>query len=112
MAVPVPASVHVGDVGTMFKAKIQDNGEPFDPSGASVKQLIFLDALGTAYVRNATVVAESPDWYLTYTTVAGDIVDGMHATPGTYSWQGYIQTVSGQKWHTNIGTYVVGRNLN
>jgi hypothetical protein len=106
------ANVHVGDVGTLYKAKIQDVGVPFNPTAATVKKLVFKTPAGVLE-RNATVTTDGTDWYLEYqlqAAVPGDLT--FHQKKGGYSWQGYVEFPDGQRYHTNIETYTVDRNLN
>jgi len=105
----VTSDVHVGDVGTRYHVKIQDAGVAFDPTSATVKTLIFKTPAGVLE-REATVVHVGSDWYLDYTTLDG-IDDDFHARKGTYRLQGYVEFADGQRYSTNIETYVVERNL-
>jgi hypothetical protein len=109
-----PADVHVGDVSTLFKGKVLNDGAIFNPATASVKKLIFKTPNSTVIERDATVTGPDGDgyYYLEYTTVAADITDGLNANPGVHYWQGYVEFADGSKYHTNIETYSVGRNLN
>lgn len=101
--------VHVGDIGTKYKAKILDAGVAFDPTTATIKKLIFKTPLGVIE-KTATVTTDGTNWYLEYTVQAADTT--FHLNKGTYSWQGYVEFASGEKYHTNIETYVVEKNLN
>src|SRR6476661_9991439 len=102
--------VHVGDVGTTYKARIVDDGTPFDPTTATVKKLIFKTPDGVV-TRDAIVTSAAVDgvdqWYLLYIVIAADITDGLHKTPGTYSWQGYLEFGTGEKYHTSVEQYFV-----
>lgn len=101
--------VHVGDIGTHYKAKTQDAGAPFDVSTATTKQLLFWTPSG-ALTRTATVTTDGTDWFLNYTLVSGTD-DTFHEEAGVYSWQGYVVFADGQKYHTNVERYVVERNI-
>jgi len=106
------ADVHVGDIGTLYKAKVQDLGTPIDISTATVKKLIFKAPAGVVE-KVATVIHPDADWYLTYTAVAADSnAGGIHSKKGTVSWQGYVEFASGDRYHTNIETYEIEKNLN
>lgn len=115
MATPAPSAVHVGDVGSTYKAKIQDNDSPFNPSSAIVTRVTFKTGDGTIITRDqtsgVTVTTDSTDWYLEYEVTAADLAAGLHATSGAYSIQGFVQFVDGSKWYTNVEKYVVVRNI-
>lgn len=114
MAAPIPASIHVGDIGTLFKGKIQDNGVPFNPNSATVKKLIFKLASGVAIERSSpdvTVTTDGTDWYLEYTTTAADIAAGINATAGQWQWQGFVEFILGNRYWTNVRSYTVSANL-
>lgn len=106
----ITGEVHVGDVGTTYRAKIQDAGEAFDPSAAISKVLVFRTAGGTLRTRDATVVHEAPDWWLVYTTNLADDSE-FHDTAGLYKWQGFVTFPDGQRYHTTIDTFTVAGNL-
>jgi len=100
------ANVHVGDVGTLFKGKIQDIGVPFDPTLATVKIIVWKTPSGPVE-KNASVTTDGVDWYLEYLTTD----PAFHAKKGKYSWQGHIEFAGGQKYSTNIEEYTVEKNL-
>lgn len=102
--------VHVGDNWQTYKAKIEDAGVPFDPTTATTKTLIWATPSGVL-TRAATVTTDGTNWYLVYTLVPG-VDDAFHALPGIYQWQGFVQFADGSKGKTNVGRYVVERNLN
>ena len=105
----VTANVHVGDIGTKYKAKIQDNGAAFDPSLATKLQLIFNTPAGILE-RTASIESSGGQWFLTYTVGPADGV-AFHGERGTYSLQGYLEFAGGEKFSTNIETYTVDKNL-
>jgi hypothetical protein len=101
--------VHVGDIGTLFHLKIQDDGAPFDPTTATSTLLVCKTPLGLVE-RECEVVHVGAQWYLDYETVPVTDVT-FHARKGTYSVQGFIEFANGKKYSTNIETYVVEKNL-
>lgn len=101
--------VHVGDVGTTYKAVIQDAGAAFNPSTATSKNLIFRTPDGVL-VREASVAFEDPNWVMTYTLVSSTDAD-FHAKAGVYRWQGLVMFAGGQRYHTNVESYRVDANL-
>lgn len=107
--------VHVGDVGTLYKAKIQDGGVPFPDMAAATVGLITWKTPSGLMERDfgdgVTVTTDTVDYYLEYIMIESDIADGLHALKGNYSWQGYVEFPGGQKYHTNIETFTVEKNL-
>lgn len=103
-------SVQVGDVGTTYKAHLLNAGAEFDPSSADTLQLIFKTPKLTL-TRSATVLLEDSQFFLTYTVVAADVAAGLHAVTGTYLWQAYLHFPDGTRYHTNVESYVVKKNI-
>ncbi len=107
--------VHVGDVGTEFVGEVQDRGVAFNPTGATKAQLVFKTPAGVVLTRDGTVTTTgagaSQKWFLSYTVVQADLDAGLHATRGTYYWQGYFEFSGGEKFHTAINSYLVDANL-
>lgn len=109
------ADVHVGDIGTLYKAEIRDVGEAFDISGASAVYLLFKTPDGVIE-RAGTVTTDgsgaSQKWYIEYIVIEADIDDGLHAKAGkNYQWQGRIEFPTGSVFHTKVNSYVVEPNL-
>lgn len=77
--------VHVGDVGTTWRVKCVDEGGPFDPSGAVVREIIFQMPQGVV-VKPADAVQDGADWYLVYVAEAG-----FHSTAGKIKLQGHVK---------------------
>lgn len=102
--------VHVGDIGTTYKARVFDNCLPYDPTEATIKRLIFQLPGGVVLVKDATVEAEgSPadSWLLTYQVGEGDGEDGsppseFHAAPGFVKIQVYLEWADGSKYSSNV----------
>lgn len=107
--------VHVGDVGTLYKARIIDAGEDFNIASADVHKLIF-DTPDGVVERTATITTTgsgtNQKWFLTYTVLTGDIADGLHQSAGAYNWQGYVHFPDDQEYHTNVERFIVKSNLN
>jgi hypothetical protein len=95
------ASVHYGDVGTVFQLVLTRDGAVFDISTASVKQLKFRFNDNQLKVKTASFTTNGTDGKLQYTTIAGDL-DCL----GSLSIQAYVE-VSGGKWSSDaVGTEV------
>src|SRR5690348_12215415 len=68
-------AIHVGDIGTLYRARVLDAGDDFDPTIATLAELIFALPNGHTLRKTATVTTDaSPatEWYLDYTVQAGD----------------------------------------
>lgn len=106
------ANVRVGDIGTQYRAKIQDNGAPFNFTDASIKRLIWtMPQNRTPIVRDAQMEHIGSDYFLVYTVVAAD-ASVFHTRTGTVKWQGYVEFAGGEKYHTNIEEFRIEKNLN
>lgn len=103
--------VHQGDVGTLYKFRVRDRGVDFDPSAATIKQLIFLMPGNSAVLtKDATVEvgsgSEAGQWFLTYQADVGEgsPEDEFHQNPGRFKVQGYLEWVDGSHYRSNIQT--------
>lgn len=105
-----PYEVHVGDIGTKYRVRVLDESGDFDPSSASVKQLIFSMPGGVLLEKTATVEtgsgAEAGRFFLTYTVTAasGSPSDEFHETSGRFKVQGYLEWADGKKYYSNKRT--------
>jgi len=104
--------IHVNDIGTFYRARVWDEDVPFDPTLASVAELIFRMPGGVMLTKTATVVpgSGSPalEWYLTYTVVAaagaGSPPAEFHALAGPVKIQAYLEWADGTKFHSDVRT--------
>lgn len=112
--------IHVSDQGTLYRARCWDEDLPFDPTGASIKQLIFKMPGGVVLTKTATLVpgAGSPalEWFLTYTVGAsagaGSPPAEFHALAGPVKIQAYLEWPDGTHFHSDVRTTDdVGREL-
>lgn len=107
------AEIKVGDVGTVYFVPTYDNDltpTNFDPSLATVKQLVFkMPGVSQLLTRTAQAATKTIDGAsvkgLEYTVVATDIgayVDatngGFHYQAGEVSIEAYVEFSSSQKW--------------
>lgn len=105
--------VHVGDVGTVYFTPTQDydlTPANFNPSGASVKQLIFrMPGASGLCVRDATAaqktIGGASVWGLQYTVLEADVAEyedeatgGFHQAAGPIKIEAYVEFGSNQKW--------------
>jgi hypothetical protein len=101
--------IHVGDVGTTYRLRVKDQDGDFDPSSATVKQLLFtMPGVEALVTRSASVETGAGDevgqWFLTYSVIEAD-VDGspaeFHIESGQITVQGYLEWADGQRLHSN-----------
>lgn len=123
----IPAEIHVGDVGTVYRVPCYDNDLTpvnFDPSSAATKQLIFkMPGTSTPITRTATAAQVTINgasvWCLTYTVTAADVaayssptVGGFHQSRGAVKMEAYVEFSSSQKWASStVTTDQQGREL-
>jgi hypothetical protein len=93
------AEVHVGDIGTEYRVRITDAGEPFDPTEATTKSLIFHLPSGTVS-KDAEVVHSDADWFLVYRVTEA----GFHTRAGRFSMQARLEFPDGSIYHSSIQT--------
>jgi len=104
--------VHVNDIGTLYRARVWDEDLPFDPSTATVMELIFRMPGSIVLTKTATLVAGagSPalEWFLTYAVTAGAGAGSppaeFHALAGPVKIQAYLEWADGTKFHSDVRT--------
>ena len=105
------SSLRKGDVGTVLRYTVSEDGGPVDVSAATVKQLKLTKPDGTQVTKTlvnstkSTDKKDGTDGRVEYVTVAGDI-----NLKGTYKWQLFFNLAS---WNGNSlqGTFVVEDTL-
>jgi hypothetical protein len=105
-----PYEVHVNDIGTKYRVRVEDELGPFDPSDADVKQIIFKLPQGVI-TKDADVEPDgSPAtaWFLTYTVTAGAGLGSppgeFHEEAGRFSMQAYLEYTDGTKYRSSVQT--------
>lgn len=104
------AEVHVSDTGTVYRARILDNGVDFDVSTANLLELIFRMPSGMVLHKTATMTTDgSPatQWFLEYQVAPGDGIGSpgeFHDNEGPIQIQAVLGWVDGSQWHSNIQT--------
>ena len=82
-------NVHNGDVGTIFRLTVLEDGVVVDIS-SQTSLTIFLGAPSGTKTKVATLTTDGTDGKLQYTSIAGDIDEA-----GRWSYQGKIVIASG-----------------
>lgn len=105
--------IHVGDIGTIFRALITDCGTPVDLSTASQLLACFDPPDNDAFTRTMTFVStvssgagDGSDGFIEYTSITSDLFVG-----GCWEWQTQVTIVAG-RFHTNVASFEVFPNLN
>lgn len=98
--------VFVGDVGTVFKATIKDNGVVVDLSSATLKEIIFKKPDGSRLTKTALFYTDGTDGIIVYTAVAGDL-----DLAGMWQWQARITVTSGGPFSTEVKDFRVVSTL-
>ena len=102
--------LHVGDIGTIVRATVNDTDSAgaasvFNVSGALTKQLVFRKPDGIKLTKDAEFTTNGTDGKIQYTTLSGDL-----DTAGSWNLQAYIVTPSGT-WYSSVGSFKVYENL-
>lgn len=110
----MPREVHVGDIGTKYRVRIQDENGDFDPTSAATKELIFdLPGYDDPVIVDATVEDEgSPadTWYLSYTVPDEDFgspgspIEQFHKEPGKVKIQARLTYADGKVFTSDVQT--------
>lgn len=99
------AEVHKGDVGTVFKAYLEDDGVELDVSGATILQLWFKSP-SDVVKQTATLITSGTDGGIQYTTATSS---DLHSV-GNWRLQGYAE-LGGGAWHSETFAFHVYKNL-
>jgi hypothetical protein len=97
--------IHVGDIGTVFLATVEDGTTAVDVSTATVKNFVFGKPTGVSVTKAASFNTTGVDGKLKYTTLLGDL-----DVAGQWKLQVYLEMLTG-KWHSDMYTFMVFDNL-
>lgn len=97
MAVPL----HVGDVGTIIRMRVREDGAVKDMTAASALQIEVTKPSGTVVVETATLSTNGSDGRIQFTVEAGLLDE-----PGLYQFQG-VFTIGGWSGVTSEKTVQV-----
>ena len=97
--------IRKGDIGTVIRVQIKENGAPFNAATATVKTLKLLKPSGAVIARATTFETTGADGVLLYTTVLDDLDQS-----GPWTGQVYLELPIG-KWHTDQFKFSVGENV-
>lgn len=94
-----------GDVGSVIRIAVKENGTTFDISAATLKQLKVKHPDGTGSTWVPSFESGGADGVLVYATLAADLDQA-----GPWTGQVYLEFVGG-KWHTEPFSFTVGAVL-
>lgn len=105
------ASIHVGDVGTVFADTIRDeDGAIINLSTASSKTVKFGRADGTvSAVLTADFDTDGTDGVLKYETIAGTL-GSTNADAGQWTYQFFV-TINGKPFHGDVQQFYLKPNI-
>lgn len=96
--------IQVGNVGTVFRLTVKEDGVPVDLSAASVKNILFGRPDGTSLSKAASFTNTGVDGKIQYASVANDLNQ-----PGWYEIQAQI-TVGSFQGKTEVRKFFVYPN--
>lgn len=97
--------IHVGDIGTKLRFKIQDGLTIVDISGASVKDILLEKPDKTVLTKAGVFTTNGVDGLLEYITLSGDL-----DTAGSWRAQASLILPSGS-WKSSLADFTVHSNL-
>lgn len=97
--------LRIGDIGTVIRIRVKENGLPFNASSATLKTLKLRKPSGIVISRATSFETTGVDGVLVYTTVLNDLDQS-----GPWTGQIYLEMPAG-KWHTDPFNFMVGENV-
>lgn len=102
----MPADIHEGDIGTVFRGTITDQDAAIvDVSGATTQEMIFEKPDGSFITKTTVFMTNGTDGIIQYTTIAADL-----DLFGPWRVQTHVILPSGE-WKSDIQSFTVVRNL-
>ena len=102
------SSIHVDDVGTIFRATVTENGSPVDLTGATVF-FDFEDPQAALHTVSATVLDQTTNvGQVEYIRIA---TDTLLQIAGNWRLQVRVNTAGGSTFHADIGQFDVAENV-
>lgn len=101
----MPSEIHVGDIGTIFRVTIKDDGVTVDVSSVDSKLIYLQKPDGTTLAKTASYYTDGTDGIIQYVTESGDLDQA-----GTWQIQAKIDFGT-DIFSTDIQKFKVVRNL-
>jgi len=98
--------VHVGDIGTIVKVTIQEEGVAINLTDATTMKIKFQRKDKTTFEMDALIWEDDPEQGIIYCLSVEDTFD----LKGEWSIQGYVIFPTGE-WHTAKETFTVEDNI-
>lgn len=98
--------IQVGNIGTVIRLTVKEDGVAVDVSSASsTKQIILGKPDGTSLTKNASFTTDGSDGKVEYTTIDGDL-----SLPGWWTAQAYV-VMTGFTGHSEVVKFFVHPNI-
>jgi hypothetical protein len=98
--------IHVGDVGTILRVIVEDDGAVINVSGTDSRTIYLKKPDGTKLTKTAVFTTDGSDGKIQYVTISGDL-----DTEGWWKIQGLVHWASGNQWYTDWQPFEVHDNL-
>ena len=102
----MPQQIHMGDIGTEFRATIVEDGAAKDVSAADTITFKFRKENNSVVAKTGVFVNSGTDGLVKYISEAGFL-----DMKGEWDWQVYVEFPGGSKWHTDIVNFHVHPNI-
>lgn len=100
--------VHVGDIGTEFRALVKDGGTVVDLTGVSTLEMFFEKPDGTVLTKTASLVnSPGTDGLVKYVTDSATVLD----VAGTWKRQVRVKFSGSQDWKSEVKEFIVHPNI-
>lgn len=99
-------TVHKGDVGTTFRARVKDGAYAVDLTGATTLEFVFKAPSAALKTFTGSVSGDAKFGKFEYITLLDTDLDEV----GTWQWQPHIVLPSGE-WRGEVRTFDVLANL-
>lgn len=98
--------IHVGDIGTIFRATIMDGSTAVDVSSATTQEFVFKPPRSATFTKTTTFTNTGVDGQVEYASTGADVLD----EPGTWKLQWHGVIASGE-FKSDIYEFTVHKNL-
>ncbi len=98
--------VRKGDIGTIFRATIQDGSSAVDVSGATTQEFVFRPPRTASFAITTTFTNTGTDGQIEYATTGADVLD----VTGSWDLQANL-VLPGGSYRSDIYTFTVHKNL-
>lgn len=100
--------IHEGDIGTILRATIKNDGAVVDISGATTLEIKLKKPSGAVLTKTGILVTDGTDGQVQYITISGDLDESSETE--VWKIQGHVVTPAGD-WNSDIKDMPVFPNL-